>query len=209
MNNILRLSIILTIVTGIAAFILAEIYSVTKPIIELQKKAATEAALKAVLPQAKLMVPVEQSVPVKDNQGKVLYEKKEVLYYKGYANPDTTQLTGYAFEAFGSGYSSIIETMVGIDSTGHIKQIKIISQKETPGLGAKSVDSQPFHGKHWSTRQFDGKTVSQLKVDKDGGPIVSITGATITSRAVTNSIRDKMMNLLPKLGITQENKIGG
>ncbi len=209
MTNILRLSIILTIVTAIAAFILAEIYSVTKPLIELQKKAKTEEALKIVLPNAKLLVPVTQKVPVKDSDGNVLYERSVVKYYIGYANPDTSGITGYAFEAFGSGYSSVIETMVGIDTTGVIKQIKIISQKETPGLGALSVQDGPFNGKKWSTRQFEGKTVSELKVDKDGGPIVSITGATITSRAVTNSIRSKMETILSELGIKQHDKMGG
>jgi electron transport complex protein RnfG len=94
--------------------------------------------------------------------------------------------------------------MVGIDTTGRIKKIEIISQKETPGLGALSVESGPFNGKKWSTRQFTGKTIDDLKVDKDGGPIVSITGATITSRAVTNSIRDKMKELLPKLNISKK-----
>ncbi len=96
--------------------------------------------------------------------------------------------------------------MVGIDTTGVIRKIEIISQKETPGLGAQSVRDEPFKGNRWSTRQFIGKTASDLKVDKDGGKIVSITGATITSRAVTNSIREKMNALLPKLGIGRQAK---
>jgi electron transport complex protein RnfG len=79
--------------------------------------------------------------------------------------------------------------------------IKIISQKETPGLGALCVNSEPFNGKKWSTLQFVGKGIGDLKVDKDGGPIVSITGATITSRAITNSIKDKLSTLLPELKI--------
>jgi electron transport complex protein RnfG len=201
MNNILRLSIVLTIITLIAAFVLAEIYRITKPRIEEQKQAKTQEALAIVLPEAKLLVPVNQKVPVKDGDGNVLYERDEVLYYKGYANTETTHLIGYAFEAAGSGYSSIVETMVGIDTSGHIKMIKIISQKETPGLGALCVNSEPFNGKKWSTLQFVGKGIGDLKVDKDGGPIVSITGATITSRAITNSIKDKLSTLLPELKI--------
>ena len=202
MNNIARLSIVLTIITLIAAFILAEIYKITKPRIELQKKAKTQEALGIVLPNAKVIISVDRKVPVKDSDGNVLYEREEVLYYKGYTNTDTTQLIGYAFKALGSGYSSVVETMVGIDTTGHIKMIKIISQKETPGLGALCVNSEPFNGKKWSTLQFIGKGINNLKVDKDGGPIVSITGATITSRAITNSIREKLSSLLPELKIS-------
>ncbi len=202
MKNIIRLSVVLTIVTVVAAWLLAEIYSVTKPKIEIQKLAKTHKALDYVLPQAKLLVPVTSQVPVMNNKGDTLFERQVIQYYKAYADTDTTHLIGYAFKAEGTGYSSLIETMVGIDTTGHITSIKIISQKETPGLGALSENNEAFNGKRWSTNQFDGKTSNDLKVDKDGGEIVSITGATITSRSITNSIRLEMEKLLPRLGIT-------
>jgi electron transport complex protein RnfG len=202
MINILRLSIILALVTFVAAFVLAEIYSVTKPRIEIQKRAKTSRALSYVLPEAQVVQPVTEKIPVKDGEGNVLYHKDEIVFYKGFREQDSTQLTGYAFKAFGQGYSSVIETMVGIDTNGTIKRIQIISQKETPGLGDKAEDSEPFEGKSWSTHQFSGKEIDQLKVDKDGGSIISITGATITSRAITNSIRRKMKSLLTQLDIS-------
>lgn len=204
MSNILRLSVVLTIVTVVAAFVLAEIYSVTKPQIELQKLAKTQDALQFVLPEAALMAAVTSKVPVKDGDGITLYEKEVVMYYRAFADADSQQLIGYAFKAEGNGYSSIIETMVGIDTMGTIKNIKIISQKETPGLGALAEDSDEFSGKKWSTQQFKGKTVEQMKVDKDGGEIVSITGATITSRTIANSIRDELKVLLPQITPSQD-----
>lgn len=209
MSNLARLSIILAIVTAIAAFVLAEIYTITKPKIELQKKAKIRDALQKVLPEAGDISPVAREVPVKDDEGNILYTKQEVDFYKGYAREDTNKIISYAFKASGKGYSSVIETMVGIDTTGQIRKIEIISQQETPGLGAKCEESEPFEGDHWSTRQFQGKTIDQLKVDKDGGPIVSITGATITSRTITNSIRDRMKELLPQLKLARMNKSEG
>ncbi|GAB4336429.1 MAG: RnfABCDGE type electron transport complex subunit G [Calditrichia bacterium] len=207
MTNILRLSIILALVTVISSWILAEIYNVTKPAIELQKKAKTQAALKYVMPDADKIEPVEKMIPIKDNKGKVLYEKPVVEYYKAFnANGD---LIGYAFKAEGPGYSSIVETMVGIDTTGTIKKIKIVSQKETPGLGALCENSEPFDGKKWSTEQFVGKKAENLKVDKDGGEIVSITGATITARVITNSIKNKLEELFRSLDREKMEKIGG
>ncbi len=202
MSNIVRLSIVLAIVTLVAAFVLAEIYGVTKPRIEIQKKAKEHAALEFVLPQAKVMQPVTREVPVINDGGDTLYRKEVIEFYRAYAQEDSTGLIGYAFKAEGSGYSSVIETMVGVDTTGKITHIKIISQKETPGLGALAQNSEPFEGKKWSTRQFAGKTVDDLKVDKDGGEIVSITGATITSRAITNSIRTEMKGILNRVGIS-------
>jgi electron transport complex protein RnfG len=209
MKNILRLSIIMTFVSLLSAFLLAELYSLTKPKIELQKMAKTMEALRLVQPAAKSLVPVTKKIPVKDSEGNVLFEKEEIIYYRAFANEDSSQLMGYAFKSEGNGYSSLIETMVGIDTTGKITHIKIISQKETPGLGTFSENSEPFTGKKWSTRQFEGKTYDQLKVDKDGGQIVSITGATITSRAITNSIKSELTALLPQMGINQEKNAEG
>ncbi|GAB4377062.1 MAG: RnfABCDGE type electron transport complex subunit G [Calditrichia bacterium] len=208
MTNILRLSIVLAIVTIIAGFVLAEIFTITKPRIELQKQAKTNEALRKVLPEAELIIPVERKVPVTDAEGHVLYEKTEVEYYKGYASQDTSNIVGYAFKAEGMGYSSVIETMVGIKPSGEIIKIEIISQKETPGLGAKCVEDKPFKGDSWSTRQFIGKSIESLKVDKDGGPIVSITGSTITSRAITNSIRESMKQILSKIDTSAQQQIG-
>jgi electron transport complex protein RnfG len=204
MNNILRLSIVLTIVTLVAAFVLAEIYSVTKPQIELQKLAKTREALHFVLSDAQHISAVTRKAPVRDGDGVTLYEKEEIMFYQAFADPDSQQLMGYAFKADGNGYSSLIETMVGIDTAGVIQNIKIISQKETPGLGALAEDSDPFTGKKWSTQQFIGKIMDELKVDKDGGDIVSITGATITSRTITNSIRDELKTLLPQIAPPQD-----
>src|SRR4030043_1782989 len=189
MKNILRLSIVMTIVSLLSAFLLAELYSITKPKIEIQKMAKTMEALKMVQPDARVLVPVTQKIPVKDGAGNILFDREVIIYYQAFANEDSSQLLGFAFKSEGNGYSSVIETMVGIDTSGQIGRIKILSQKETPGLGTLSEDSEPFTGKTWSTKQFEGKTSKQLKVDKDGGQIVSITGATITSRAITNSIK--------------------
>ncbi len=207
MQNIIRLSIILALVTLVAAFVLAEIYSITKPKIELQKEIKTQEALSYVLPEAQNIQPITQRIPVKDGEGNTLYQKEEIVYYKAYADQQGGKIIGYAFKAFGKGYDSVIETMVGIDTTGMIQKIKIIYQKETPGLGALVEENEPFEGKKWSTQQFNHKTIDQLKVDKDGGQIVSITGATITSRAITNSIKSKMEDLLSELGIlVQKNR---
>ena len=73
--------------------------------------------------------------------------------------------------------------IVGINADGTVAGAKVTSHAETPGLGAKS-QADP----NWIT-QFAGQTADgQLKVAKDGGTINAITGATITSRAVTDGV---------------------
>jgi electron transport complex protein RnfG len=161
--------------------------SITKPKIELQKRLALERALLKALPTA-------------DKNAIVSVEKNGQKIYKGYESPDTTGLVGYAFVAKGKGYSSEIETMVGVDTTGAVTGTSILHQVETPGLGTKIEEVKHGEEKPWFQRQFLNKTWEELKLDKDGGDITSITGATISSRAVTNSIHDGLKNLESELG---------
>ncbi len=176
MKDILKLGFILMLITAIAASGLSAVYSVTKPRILEQKRMALENALTVALPSAdkEAIIPV-----IKD---------ENVLYYKGYTDADTTQFVGYAFVAYGPAYSSTIETMVGVDSVGKIIGLKVMSQTETPGLGTKIEEVKYGESEPWFQKQFFTKLAEKVKVDKDGGDIQSITGATISSRAVTKSI---------------------
>ena len=77
--------------------------------------------------------------------------------------------------------------MTGVDAEGTVMGVKLTSQNETPGLGAKAAGTDDF-GNTWRG-QFVGRTAAEdLAVAKDGGDIDAIAGATITSRAVTNSV---------------------
>jgi len=187
MKDILKLGGILLLVTAIAGAALSMVNAITKPRIELQKKMILETALLAALPTA-------------DKNAIIKVEQDGDVYYKGYAHADTTGLVGYAFVAYGTGYSSVIETMVGVDSTGAVTGSSVIAQKETPGLGTKVEEIRYGEEKSWFQIQFLGKRYGSLAVDKDGGDIHSITGATISSRAVTNSIKDGLLKLETRLG---------
>lgn len=178
MKDIVKLGGLLMLITAIAATALAGIYSVTKPRIDLQKQLTLENALTIALPEADS----EAIIPVRsDSTG-------EVIYYKGFDSPDTSSLVGYAFVAKEPGYSSVLETMVGVDTTGDIIGMKVLDQKETPGLGTRIEEVKYGETDPWFQQQFIGKDADDVAVEQDGGDIQSITGATITSRAVTKSI---------------------
>ena len=176
MKDIGKLGGLLMLITAIAATALAGIYNVTKPRIEAQKALELERALTIALPNA----PREAIFPVEDDD--------KVLYYVGYKTTEQKDLVGYAYVSYGPGYSSVIETMVGVDSLGEILGMKVLKQVETPGLGTKVEEIKYGEKSPWFTRQFLTKQASQLAVDKDGGDIQSITGATISSRALTKSV---------------------
>ena len=93
-------------------------------------------------------------------------------------------LIGAAIKTYSnSGFNGRIELMVGILADGTINVISVLSQSETPGLGANMV--QPKF-----KDQFNGKNPASynLSVKKDGGDVDAITAATITSRAFSKAI---------------------
>jgi electron transport complex protein RnfG len=100
----------------------------------------------------------------------------EVVYYKAYDKDD--RIVGVAFKANAKGYASNIETLAGMDQQGAITAIKIISQNETPGLGAR-IEERDF------TSQFANRDLKGL------AEVQAITGATISSKAVIDSVKQK------------------
>lgn len=86
------------------------------------------------------------------------------------------------------GYSGNINLLVGIGADGRITGVRVVSHKETPGLG----DYIDIAKNAW-IRIFDGKALDKpasgdWKVKKDGGQFDYMTGATITPRAVVKAV---------------------
>ncbi len=164
MKYYLKLSGILLLICVVASGTLAFVNKKTAPKIEKIAVEEKEAAMLFVLPETKK------------------FSKQSFGDFTYFLAEDASgAVIGYVFVASGFGYSSYIKTVVGLKKDFTVNCIKVIHQAETPGLGARCVERK------WQD-QFDGKKLSQIAVKKDGGDIVSITGSTITSRAVANSI---------------------
>ncbi len=192
MGEIFKTGLMLMLVAVIAAVALGYVNSITSPIIAEQKE------------QAKLdaMIDVAGSLAT----GDLLFDSLSV---SGLANPYAsvdetlgvvsvtdsagTEL-GYLFVAYGKGYSSTVQTMVAVNTAGTVTGNTVLYQQETPGLGANVSNPDKF------LYQFDGLNASALLLSKDGGDLDSITGSTITSRAVTESVRDGL-DALSEAGI--------
>ncbi len=91
---------------------------------------------------------------------------------------------GYCVKAEPNGYGGAISMMVGVDGEGVVRGVKIITMSETPGLGARAKEPEFTGG-------YEGKS-GEIKVKKSGTPgdseISAISGATITSKAVTEGV---------------------
>ncbi len=192
MREIGRFSGTLLLVTVVAAGALSAVNSVTKPRIERQRLLKTLEALAWVLPR------------VSGDQVEAVTRDGRVLYYVAFASPDKKQVLGYALPGRAKGYAGDVETMVGVDTTLTITGIRVLAQRETPGLGTKILETRPGQTVPYFQAQFVGRTAEQCKVDKDGGPLASITGATISSRAVAAGVAAAIDSLRLWLRQTQQ-----
>ena len=92
---------------------------------------------------------------------------------------------GYAVEVESAGFGGGIRMMVGIDRDGKVLGISMIRHSETAGLGAVAAAST---AKGQSFRDSFVGLFYPVAVSKDGGEADTITGATITSRAVADGV---------------------
>ena len=99
------------------------------------------------------------------------------------------QPSGVILEAVApDGYSGDIKLLIGIAADGSVTGVRVLSHKETPGLG----DYIDIAHDDW-IKNFDHKSLAKLpteawRVKKDGGQFDYMTGATITPRAVVKAV---------------------
>jgi len=178
----IKLGGILLIICMIATGILAYVNSVTEPKIIALKAAEAIKSREALIPESDF-----EEVKVSEDFSYF------IAYKKGKKN-----IQGYTFTAGKTGYSSKVLTMAGLDPQFKIINIKVIDQAETPGLGANCTATS-------FTDQFKGKTQTDMLVDKDDGPIKSLSGATITTRAIANSLKEQILVLRAHVESTGNN----
>jgi electron transport complex protein RnfG len=166
MKEMIRFGLVLAVICMVAAGLLASVNALTRSKIYAQAQTEEEVSLRGVLPEGVRFEPVTSG--------------NETVYYKAFDSKK--QLIGAAFKAEGKGYSGTIETMVGMLTDGTIVTIKVLAQDETPGLGAR-VCEPAF------SQQFARKHAQELAT------VQAITGATISSKAVIDSVQKKAQEI--------------
>ena len=156
----------------VCSALLAGVYALTKEPIDAAAKAKNEAAIKEVLPETASAIEEERTV-----------EMDGVTYTYNLAYDASGNTVGCAINVSTLGFGGPIAIKVGFDMNGVICNTKVLSQAETPGLGAKCVEpsfADQFKG-------FD-PAAKKLAVKKDGGDVDAITASTITSRAYADGL---------------------
>lgn len=177
MKDIVKLGLNLFVISAVAALLLAFTNTATAKTIEQRNEETNAEARKLVLETAKDFEEVK--VKADNKEGVEVAEVYKALDGSG-------ETVGYTLKVLPSGYGGEIQLMVGIDSKSNkVSGINVVSNSETAGLGAKATDPA-------FSDQYKGKPIQELAVIKNGEPkdteIKAISGATITSTAVTNGV---------------------
>lgn len=100
------------------------------------------------------------------------------------------RITALAYGIVGEGYAGPIEAIMGVDAQGRILGIRILSHRETPGLGDKIEHRKSDWILHFNGRSLADPPPQAWAVKKDGGAFDQLTGATITPRAVVHAVKE-------------------
>lgn len=176
--KIAKLGGILFVITVIAAGILGFANQKTAVLIEQVNEAANNESREQVLPDAEEFEEIEA-----DKLSEIQSAHPEVIdVYEGKAGGETI---GYTVKTGTIGYGGVVEVITGINKEENIIEgVRIGNNEETPGLGALATE-ESFNG------QYTEKPAEQLTVVKSSPgetDILAITGATITSDAVTDGV---------------------
>ena len=181
MGKIIRNTLILTIITVVAGLGLGLVYEVTKEPIARTEEQAKKEAWQTVFSDVSLKnfkaVDVDKEAADKtiaDLGLKATVDEVCEAADEGYVVTVTDK----------EGYGGDIQITVGIMSDGTVNGISFLSISETAGLGMRAKEPSFYN-------QFAGQQAEKFYVSKDGGdgqPIDALSGATITSRAVTGAV---------------------
>ena len=188
-GRILKDALILFTITVLSGLILGGVHEFTKDRINNSSISADLEAYKTVFPDA-------AEFKADDKLTDALKKSNEELPSQNYGNVGLDQalqavdksgtVLGYVITSHSNdSYDGLVKILVGMNVDKTIKGIEMLELNDTPGLGQRAEEPE-FKG------QFAGKSGESLTVTKSGsagdGEINAISGATITSRAVTNAV---------------------
>lgn len=199
MNKIVKNTGILMAITLVAGALLGLVYEITKNPIAQAQESAKQEAYRTVLADADTFV--------NDDNFKEKNAQK-ILSEAGYDSDDISEVVvgqnssgeevGYVITVTShEGYGGDIQISVGIEADGTVKGIEMLSISETAGLGMKATESE-------FKDQFKDKNVEKFSYTKSGeegdDKIDALSGATITTNAVTNAVDSALVYFQNELG---------
>ena len=176
-SSFMNMTLCLLAICLVCSGLLAGVYALTKEPIDAAAKAKNEAAILEVLPKNAATIEEERTV-----------EYEGATYTYNLAYDEKGEVVGCAVNVAPVGFGGpvLIKVRFKVNAqTGQniVWNTKVLSQAETPGLGAKCVE--PAFASQF--KELD-PAAKKLYVKKDGGDIDAITASTITSRAYVSGV---------------------
>jgi electron transport complex protein RnfG len=202
-NNYLVQAWLVLLLASLFGLILAGVQSSMGPKIENNKLNETLHKVPEVIlgqAEARKLADGGESLSINNKLIEVEKQGKKKIYSIFEAFFPDGRPAGWVTKASGQGYADKIELILGFDPAAEkITGLFVLGQKETPGLGNK-IEEDGWRG------QFAGKSTAQpLRVIKGGASdadtIDAITGATISSKAVTDIVNASVNDLKNKLAV--------
>lgn len=177
-STLLNMVLVLFGITLVASAGVGAVNMLTEGAIKEAEENAKNAALLAVLPE--FNDKTQETVEV-DGRTAVVYT----------ALAADKSVVGYAVEATSpKGFSGDVVLMVGFTPEGKIRNVNVLKQTETPGLGTKMTEEGNNLIK--SVKDVNPANMKlvdgHIKVVKDSGSVDALTAATISSRAYTDAL---------------------
>lgn len=169
----LKPAFILLVIAAASFLILTLVNTLTANTIARHAEEKQQAALASVMPGANVFSEMYSEDPTVDRISGA---------YAG------TTFLGYCVEVTSNGFGGTVHLMVGVDPNGSVTGVSILDHSETTNMGAKAADSD-FLG------QYIGKSGS-ITVNAGRNAIQGITGATTTSKAVTQAVNTALTSVL-------------
>jgi len=164
-NSILRITLNLAITCFISGVIIAGAYAITEPVAAAERVKAKNDAMKALAKDAESFEPIDG----KEGWHAAIRDGKVIAYI---------------VPTSGKGYAGVIEMLAAVTPEGKAMDFSVLKHSETPGLGDKML--VPKFRKQFAGKEVKDMEVVKVPTDKN---IQALTGATITTRAVTNGMR--------------------
>lgn len=179
-----RMVVVLTVVGLISGTFLALVGTMTEDRIEMNRQSEIQKAIIELIPETE--------------SSRKIYEEKSLTVYESLDENENT--VGFAVYASGTGFQDVITLMYGIDpSISKMRDLLILDQKETPGLGAKIADEESFL-RFWENRNCENPlALRKPAVDSPEklapSEVNAITGATISSEKVLGIVNSSLARL--------------
>lgn len=178
MNKILKLAFVLFLICAITAGVLGGVNELTKDRIAQINREKTAQAYNKVLPA--------------EDYDEVEFDAADPAFANVKKISKGTGDEGYVVETEFSGAQGKITMAVGVSNDNKCTGISIIKHSETSGLGANAASTGEV-GVNFRS-QFVGVD-ENVALAKAGGEIDALTGATITSRSITQAVANAIRSV--------------